>query len=404
MNCEDLLNIRSIRNGLKLMAGEAGTNRNIRWIYFADCMQCLDDNVDPAELIHGEELVIITNKSLTDYDDKIIDMVKAMVPKNIAALVINEGQISKNIINYCNEIDLPLYELSLNLHLIDFSQIICKVLVEEESQIFSRERILTSILYSDQLNIDDIIKQANYLGVNLSGKYRIAVLKIFEADQVTGTDEGYLIEMRRNIKIQVENEFRLHGLNRMMIHSQMDSTVIMFPSDLFSKELILSLFKNIIKIIKSSYKINIAVGIGSAYEYITDLKNSYEEAKNTLNIIKIINSTDNVYFYEDVGIYSLISQIKNGKFLDSYISEKIGKLIEADTIQDGELCKTLETYLDYNCNANATAEVLFVHRNTMRYRLDKIKKILGYDLNDLSVCLELKLAFIIQKFRECRTD
>lgn len=404
MNCDDLLNIKQIRSGLKLIAGESGTHRNIRWIYFADCMQCLDDNVDPAELIHGEELVIITNKSLTDNDDKIVDMIKAMTPKNIAALVINEGQISDKIINYCNETELPLYELSINLHLIDFSQIICKVLVEEESQIYSRERILTSILYSDNINVDDIIKQANYLGVNIAGKHRIALLKLSEANQVNTADEGYLIEMRRNIKKLIENEFRLHGLSRMMIHSQMDSIVIMFPSDLFSRDLIISIFKSIIKTIKSSYKINAVVGIGSSYEYISELKDSYDEAKNTLHILKVLGSTDNVYFYEDIGIYSLISQIKNGKFLDSYISGKLGNLIEADKIQDGELCKTLETYLECNCNANATAEILFIHRNTMRYRLDKIKKILGYDLNDLSVCIELKLAFIIKKFRENRTD
>lgn len=404
MNCDDLLNIKQIRSGLKLIAGETGTTRNIRWIYFADCMQCLDDNINPAQLIHGEELVIITNKSLTDYDDKIVDMIKAMVPKNIAALVINQGQISENIINYCNEIELPLYELSINLHLIDFSQIVCRVLVEEESKINSRERILTSILFSDQLNVDDLIKQANYLGVDLSGKYRIAVLKMSETKSLDITDEGYLIEMRRKIKKIIENEFKLHGLGKMMILSQMDNTVTMFPSDLFSRDLIVSIFNSIIKIIKSSYKINIVIGIGSAYEYISEFKESYREAQNTLHMIKVIDSSSNVYFYEDIGIYSLVSQIRNGKFLDNYVTGKLGELIKSDKIQEGELCKTLETYLDCNCNANATAEILFIHRNTMRYRLDKIKKILGYDLNDLSACLELKLAFIIMKFRENRTD
>lgn len=406
MTCEDLLNIEEIRNGLKLVAGETGVYRNIRWIYFADSVQCLDSNFNLAELIHGEELVIVTNKSLTDNDETIIDMIKVMNAKNIAGFVINEGQVSQKIKDFCNEIELPLYEVSINLHLIDLSQIVCKVIVEETNKINSRERILTSILYSEHLNVEDIIKQANYLGVNLSGKHRVAIFRIYDTKHITEekeTDEGYFMETREKIKKQIENEFRLHGLRKMMIHSQLDNVVIMFPSDLFSRDLIVSIFNNIIKKINASYKINIKVGIGSDYEYIAELKNSYNEAKTTVQIINMVSAFENVYFYEDLGIYSLISQIKNGKFLDDYMDAKIGNLIESDRLQAGELCNTLETYLDCNCNANATAEILYIHRNTMRYRLDKIKKILGSDINDLSICLELKLAFAIKNFRESRS-
>lgn len=78
----------------------------------------------------------------------------------------------------------------------------------------------------------------------------------------------------------------------------------------------------------------------------------------------------------------------------------IGKLIRADQLQEGELCVTLESYLDHNCNANATADALYIHRNTMRYRMDKIKKILNNDINDMSVYLELKMAFAIRRYRE----
>lgn len=121
-------------------------------------------------------------------------------------------------------------------------------------------------------------------------------------------------------------------------------------------------------------------------------------------ISKIVTKEQKVYFYENLGIYSLIAQISNGKFLDDYMESRIGKLIKADQMQEGELCNTLETYLEYNCNANATAEALFIHRNTMRYRMDKIKRILDDDINDMSMFLELKLAFAIRKYRDNRID
>ena len=87
-----------------------------------------------------------------------------------------------------------------------------------------------------------------------------------------------------------------------------------------------------------------------------------------------------------------------------YVNNHIGKLIQSDVLQEGDLCKTLEAYLDHNCNAAAAAEHLFIHRNTMRYRMDKIKKILCCELDDLDVYLELKMAFEIKNYRESQKD
>ena len=84
------------------------------------------------------------------------------------------------------------------------------------------------------------------------------------------------------------------------------------------------------------------------------------------------------------------------------MESKIGRLIEADQMQEGDLCETLEAYLEHNCNANATAEALFIHRNTMRYRMNNIRRILDDDISDISVFLELKLAFAIKRYRENR--
>lgn len=408
MNCEDLMNMKPIRSGMKLRAGETGLDRNIRWIYFADCVQCLAEDFNLAELIHGEELIIVTNESLTGNDERILAMIRAMSEKNIAGFVINEGQISQRVMEYCNELELPLFELSVELHLIDLSQLVCKALVEEESSTNSRERILTSLLYSENLNTEEMMEQANYLGVNLSGKYRAVVIRMQEAGssaaQERHADEGYLIEMRQNIKKCIKNEFRTYGLRRLLVLSQLETTVILLPAELFSRDLLVTILSSIISKVEGNYHLCVKAGAGTAYEYMEDFKKSYQEAKNALAISRILSQEEKVYFYENLGIYSLITQITNGKFLDDYIENKIGRLIKADQMAEGELCDTLETYLAHNCNANATAEALFIHRNTMRYRLDKIKKILDDDISDMSVFLEFKLAFAIKKYRDNRDE
>ena len=77
------------------------------------------------------------------------------------------------------------------------------------------------------------------------------------------------------------------------------------------------------------------------------------------------------------------------------MEEKIGKLLQADELNDGNLSETLENYLNCSCNAKKTAEEMFLHRNTLNYRLKKIREILGCDLENLDTCLELKMAFLI---------
>lgn len=405
MNCEDLMKMKQIRSGMKLITGEAGMLRPIRWIYFADCVQCLSDDFNVAELIHGGELVIITNESLTG-NDKIIELIRVLNEKEIAGIVVNEGQISNALINYCSEQTLPLFELSVKLHLIDLSQIVCKALVEEEINANSRERILSSIFFSEQINASEILEQANYLGVNLKGKYRVVALKVYHSkhNKTNDNSEGFFLEVREGLKKEVKNEFRSFGLQKVMVLLQNDTAAALIPAELFSRDLFITILTNIIRHIESSYHVTVKAGVGTSYEYIEDFKKSLKEAENALSIFKIIDENEKVFFYENLGIYSLIAQINNGRFLDEFVENHIGNLIKTDNLSEGELCETLETYLNCNCNANAAAETLFIHRNTMRYRLDKIKKILGSEINDMSACLELKLAFAIKHYRDNREE
>ena len=405
MNCEDLMNIPGLRDGMRLVAGRKGLSRNIRWIYFADCSQCLKDEVDLRDLIHGEELVIVTNESLTGDDEKIIEMIRVMLSKDIAGFVINEGQISQPVADYCDAVNLPLYELFVTLHLVDVSQIICSQLVEEENRNASRERLLASILYAESVQAREIYRQANYLGIDLTKSSRIGILRMFLPEEAEGSvrpDEGDFLEMCETLKKNVETGFRSCGLRHVMVLSQGRDIIFLLPAGNPDKEELSDILQNLIRRNEAGYHVTITAGIGTAYPYPEDLKKSYQEAKRSLTISSFAQNASRIYFYEDQGIYSLVAEIPDGKFLDGFMEKRIGRLIEADKVQEGKLCETLEAYLEHNCSANDTAEALYIHRNTLRYRLDKIQKILDIDSIALPEAIELQLAFAIQKYRAHR--
>ena len=125
--------------------------------------------------------------------------------------------------------------------------------------------------------------------------------------------------------------------------------------------------------------------------------------KEYFGLVRSICSTPadhKVDIYENLGIYSMIAQIDNPHFMTEYVKNTLGPLIKADQMQEGSLLGTLEAYLRNNCNANATAESLFIHKNTLRYRMDKIRRILDRDLDHIDQFLELELAFAILHYQE----
>ena len=88
-----------------------------------------------------------------------------------------------------------------------------------------------------------------------------------------------------------------------------------------------------------------------------------------------------VTYYEDLGLYRLLCQIKNRKTLKGFIDETVLPLAEYDAGHSGELCKTLRVFLEKN-NQQETADELIIHRQTLGYRLRKISSILDRDLNN----------------------
>ena len=147
------------------------------------------------------------------------------------------------------------------------------------------------------------------------------------------------------------------------------------------------------------YGINLMIGVGNSRAYLDEIKTSRNEAASALRAAEVSGSEGNIFFYRDQGIYTLLSHVDDTRILDTYVEEKLGKLLQADELNDGKLSETLENYLNCSCNAKKTAEEMFLHRNTLNYRLKKIREILDCDLEKLDTCLELKLAFLIWRYR-----
>jgi sugar diacid utilization regulator len=150
---------------------------------------------------------------------------------------------------------------------------------------------------------------------------------------------------------------------------------------------------NILKTAIEQYKKNdtkFSIGIGSHYKGLAEIKYSYNEALKAVSLKSIYK--DPLIYYDDLGVYQLLLSLQESGLLQSYINKHLGALLLEDAKKNSDLLKTLKVYLDSNGCKKTAAEELHIVRQSIYYRLDKIKKLLGDNYMDKSNRLALQIA------------
>lgn len=148
---------------------------------------------------------------------------------------------------------------------------------------------------------------------------------------------------------------------------------------------------------KASPLFSIRIGIGRNYHDIHLLSQSARESQYALNFGKLLLKPKNIVHYEDLGLYHLLVQMQEmGMNLQEFYEANIGPLTQMKR-QGADLILTLETYLLNNQSMNNTAAELFIHRHTLKYRLNQIEKKTGLNINSADDRMKLQLAVMAYK-------
>ncbi len=134
------------------------------------------------------------------------------------------------------------------------------------------------------------------------------------------------------------------------------------------------------------------IGIGEVCESIADFPRSYRQAQLALRLPAAAEWDDRATCFDDLGVYRLLAEIEDLREVERFVDRWIGSLLAYDAQRGAEMVRTLSYYLERGGNYEATAKALIVHRNTLKYRLQRIRKISGLELNDPDTCFNLQLA------------
>src|SRR5580658_5474277 len=132
------------------------------------------------------------------------------------------------------------------------------------------------------------------------------------------------------------------------------------------------------------------LAVGSRYPDAWHVAASYHEAQFVANLPS--SATAPVLLFDTLGVYRMLSSVTDPAGIEAFMNDQIGALLEYDSRHHSGLLVTLAQYFDSGCNIDRAAAELSVHRSTLKYRLKRIRELLGRDLNDGPTRLDLHLA------------
>ena len=151
----------------------------------------------------------------------------------------------------------------------------------------------------------------------------------------------------------------------------------------------------ILDMLNTEVMAKVHVGYGTIVNEIKDVSRSYKEAKMALDVGRIFYSNRNVIAYNNLGIGRLIYQLPM-PLCKMFIKEIFGGKSPDDF--DEETLVTINRFFDNNLNVSETSRQLYIHRNTLVYRLDKLQKMTGLDIRIFEDAITFKIALMVVKY------
>ena len=160
-----------------------------------------------------------------------------------------------------------------------------------------------------------------------------------------------------------------------------------------------SFCKKLIDDIYQKHSEKALVGISSIVDSLKDLARAYKEARIALEVGKVFDIEKPVMSYKKLGIGRLIYQLPT-----TLCEIFLGEVFKKGSLEslDRETLMTVQSFFENNLNVSETSRKLFVHRNTLVYRLEKIRKVTGLDLREFEHAVTFKVALMVKKYLQSK--
>ena len=373
---------------LKLLAGQGGMGRQVSWVYYSE-------DRETTSFLYGNELIITTGM-LSRSPDWLLAFCKSLIQNQASGLVVNTGRyitsIPEEVISYCEENHFPLFSMPWEIHIIDVSRGICgKIQEEEKTEYILSTAFHNAILYPDTKHMyESVLIQHGFLPEDT---YQAVCIQSVSDQQEGEALLSVVPEYCSNIPAFGSMEYCLiHGSEELIL-------VFCNEEETKVKEAFQDLEGRLAADQKGATEIH--VGIGRRVNSFYELKDSYEKAHACA--MQAARQNRFLLCFSGLGLKKLLLSIHDRSLLQDVIQETIAPILAYDRLHHTEYLKVLRMYIETDCAIQEIANATYTHRNTINYRIGKIKEILGKDLSSMPEKVLFQTAFYILDLLEAET-
>lgn len=160
----------------------------------------------------------------------------------------------------------------------------------------------------------------------------------------------------------------------------------------YNRDDIEEIAEEILDVLNTEAMLRVRVSYGLVVNELKDISKSYKEAKMALDVGSIFYSTKEVLSYENLGIGRLIYQLPIN-LCEMFVKEVFGDTLPTEI--DEEILQTVYKFFENNLNVSETSRQLYVHRNTLVYRMEKLQREIGLDMRVFEDALTFKIAMMV---------
>jgi predicted DNA-binding protein YlxM (UPF0122 family) len=361
----DLFQTTKEKYSLTLHSGDFGLTNSVSWVYLAEDFQNMP-------FLKGGELVITTGL-FTRSGITLSEFICALVTRNCSGIVINVGQyidledLSGEILEFCRNSNFPLITMPWKIHLVDIMQDYCRTLLLSTQSMDLLTAAFQGAIYQTPL-YENTLLTLNQNGFPTDAEYRIIIIQ-----NLQNTTRVTFSLNHRQLKYHLFE----HDHHQILIYLSFQIS--------FHEILEILLFCD-----------SITLGISNPFHSLKDFSLCYKRARFALAAASFWNIPS--MNFDKLGIFQILFSSSDPEMLKDIYQNNLGVLEAFDAAHDSDYMDTLRTFLLSDCNLLETADKMHTHRNTVIYRLKKIKDILETELNDSKIKFDLLMAFYIREY------
>lgn len=246
-----------------------------------------------------------------------------------------------------------------------------------------QQSVIWKLLNHEYLTQAEIMQEANQVSYTLPNDFAVFVASIKDANYLHILHKLKQLFMTTHIAYYLGKGTEIVGI----IHGDVNQSAIDKTTDIVSE---------LKKILTPEEHASLLIGIGNDYQHIHKIRKSYLEALEVIETMVFLNiAKPFTHHFHKLGMYRYIKLMYKKNITEQYRNKNIIQLIKKDAESNSELLKTLWYFLKNDCRVGQTAEQLFIHPNTMNYRIKQIVELTGIDFSNVHEKYELYTQLLI---------